>query len=306
VTRKVLGVTAAVLLAIFGTFVLASYVQGAEDRAQSDEELVDVLVVSSGVDAGTSSEDLATSVLTQEVPRKVLAQDAVSDLSSLKGKVANVDLVAGEQLVSTRFVKPANFDDRRTTVAQVPEGLHEVTVALDPQRALAGKLQAGDTVGFTASFDPFSIVGEKAFEVLTEGMSPEEKAQFVEALAQEDPDGEFTLPGDDTASTTHMTLHKLIVTDVSLEPSTRDSYEEVNVSEDDTTGATPDGLVYVTFATDAPSVERIVFAAEFGRIWLSYEPKDADESGTQIMTRSGIYEETIEIETVAAVKEGGQ
>jgi pilus assembly protein CpaB len=295
VNRKVLGVAAAVLLAVVGTFVLASYVQDAEDSAQSDEELVDVLVVSSSVDAGTPAEDLTNRVHTEQVPQKIVANKAVSDLGSLDGRVAAIDLVAGEQLVSTRFVVPAKFDDRRTAIAKVPDGLHEVTIALDPQRALGGKLQAGDTVGFTASFDQATAPPEEAAD---------ETAPPNSAVAPIDADPL------DLGDISHITLHKVIVTDVSLTPSTLKSYDDVEVSDDDPTGTTPDGLVYVTLAGDAPSVERIIFAAEFGTIWLSYEPAGASESGTNFVTRDNVYTikplELEDGEAVVAAKLGGE
>ncbi len=52
----------------------------------------------------------------------------------------------------------------------------------------------------------------------------------------------------------------------------------------------PSGNLLVTLAVDAPSVERIVFAAEFGLIWLTVEPADAPEDGTKIVTRDNIYQ----------------
>jgi hypothetical protein len=46
--------------------------------------------------------------------------------------------------------------------------------------------------------------------------------------------------------------------------------------------------VFVTLALDAPSVEKVVFAAEHGRVWLALEPKDANEGGTKVQSRAGV------------------
>jgi len=55
-------------------------------------------------------------------------------------------------------------------------------------------------------------------------------------------------------------------------------------------GAALTGKVLVTLALDSSSAERVVFAAEFGRLWLSWEPKDANETGTKVQTRAGVYQ----------------
>jgi pilus assembly protein CpaB len=51
----------------------------------------------------------------------------------------------GEQLLTSRFVRPADL--RAPGTVEVPDGLQEVSVLLDPARAIGGRLAAGDTVG---------------------------------------------------------------------------------------------------------------------------------------------------------------
>jgi pilus assembly protein CpaB len=91
-------------------------------------------------------------VRTEVVPAKVAMPGRVTDLASLSGRVATVDLQPGEQLLSGRFVRP---DDLQVpgTVA-VPTGMQEVSVLLEPQRAVGGRLKAGDTVGVVVSLKP--------------------------------------------------------------------------------------------------------------------------------------------------------
>jgi len=50
----------------------------------------------------------------------------------------------------------------------------------------------------------------------------------------------------------------------------------------------PRGMLYVTLALDGPSVEKVVFAAEHGRLWLSEQPKESNEGGTRLRTRDGL------------------
>lgn len=227
--QKVIGIIASVVLAGIGTALLVAYVSSAEDRALAGEKTVGVLVVTEPIAQGTKAEEIAGKVRIEQVPAKVLAQDAVASIGALTGKVAAVDLLPGEQLVPTRFATPAE-------AAGIPAGMLQVTVALDPVRALAGRLRAGDSVGVTVSFD--------------------------------DPES------------THLILHKVRVTDVRT-----DQGAPVTSKAD---GPSSPSAVMVTLALDAPSIEKVVFAAEHGRMWLSWEPKEANEGGTKVQTRAGV------------------
>jgi len=84
----------------------------------------------------------------------------------------------------------------------------------------------------------------------------------------------------DDPQTTHMFLHKVPVTGVRTELGV-----PVTAGLDETA---PTGKLLVTLAGDGPSVERMVFAAEHGRLWLSWEPDGADVGGTRVQTRAEV------------------
>ena len=150
--RKVVAALAALVLAIISTGVLIKYVQGAEDRALAGEELVEVLVAKENIPAGSSANDLASLVAAQRVPAKVRATDSVGSFTEIAGLVAAIDIVAGEQLLSSRFVNPVSFQGARSASAAVPLNANEVTFKLTPERALGGQLRPGDKVTVVASF----------------------------------------------------------------------------------------------------------------------------------------------------------
>jgi pilus assembly protein CpaB len=250
--RKLIGIVAALLLAGIGTVVLISYVKTAEQRALAGEQTVSVLVLQEAISAGTPADQLTGSVKPERVPAKVQAAGSVEALTELDGLVAAVDLVPGEQVVAQRFVDPPTFAARGAV--EVPAGLLQVTVSLSPERALGGRLKPGDTVGVLASFGD---------------VSDEE--------------------GAESGPTTHLVLHKVLVTNVqggvagTASPAPGDEDPGADPS------AVPGGNLLVSLALDAGSVERVVFAAEFGSLWLSDEPPDADEAGTRIQTKGTIY-----------------
>jgi len=149
VRRRLLAATAALVLLVVGTVVLLAYVRTADARALAGARTVQVLVVDQVIPRGTAGGDLAPLVRTELLPAKAALPDRVTDLSALAGRVATVDLQPGEQLLASRFESP---DDMQApgTVA-VPDGLQEVSILLEPQRAVGGRLAAGDTVGVFVS-----------------------------------------------------------------------------------------------------------------------------------------------------------
>ena len=149
--RRLLAALAALVLAALGAVVLLVYVRGADARALAGVQTVDVLVVDRPVPEGTPGEELAELVRTERLPARAAVPGAVTDLDELAGRVATVDLQPGEQLLAARFAAPEDLSVPGT--AAPPEGAAEVSLLLEPQRAVGGRLAAGDTVGVHVSLD---------------------------------------------------------------------------------------------------------------------------------------------------------
>ncbi len=257
--RKWLGVLASIALAALGTFVLVRYVQGAEERALAGEETVEVLVVNTAVPRGAAADDLQGKVDTVLVPTKVQAPGSVTELSALAGTFAAVDLVPGEQLLASRFVSAEELialDD-----FAVPDGLLELTLSLSPDRALGGELRPGDEVAVIASFAPFTLTEDESAGV-----------QIEEAIQQSEEDETIQQSEENTTerktpSSTHLIIHSALVTNIQVErlPVATDeaSAEQSGVE------LAPTGNLLVTLAMEPEEVERTVFSAEFGSVWLA-------------------------------------
>ena len=246
--RKLVGIAGALVLAMVGTGLLVGYVQEAKAQAVSGERMVDVLVVTDRVKRGTEASAMSGAVKTVQVPAKVLADGAVTDLASLKDQVTSAELVAGEQVVAARFVSASSVQR-----ADTPKDKLQVTVALAPERAVGGHVRPGDTVAVLVSFDPFLADGQD---------------------------------GNETPNSTHMILHKVLV--VSVQIDAQSSAPIKKDKDDEGPAAAPAGKLLVTLALDAPSVERVVFGAEHGKVWLSAEPEEAPEAGTKTVTRKNV------------------
>src|SRR5688500_14014848 len=138
--RRLLAAIAALVLLVAGTLVLLAYVNGADARALAGTRTVEVLVVDEPVPAGTAGDALTELVTTKLLPAKAALGGRVTDLADLSGRVSTVDLLVGEQLLSSRFALPQDVQAPGTV--EVPDGLQEVSILLEPQRAVGGRLAA--------------------------------------------------------------------------------------------------------------------------------------------------------------------
>ncbi len=143
--KKVVGIAAAALMAIIGTVVIVFFVQGAEDRALSGEDLVTVLTAEERIPAGTPAGQIKELVKEEKIPVKIAPEGVISDLVQVNGLVTNTDIFSGETLLAGRFIDPEQFSARKGSV-KVPEGLLEVTVAMSQEQFIGGVPVPGDHV----------------------------------------------------------------------------------------------------------------------------------------------------------------
>jgi len=149
VRTRIIALVIAAVLAIVGGVVLVTYVRSADQRAAGDAELVDVLVVQQEVPAGTAAAQLALVTSVDQIPEAFLAEGALTSLDQLEelqGQVTSAALVPGEQVIAARLASPGDFVGGGGSIP-VPDGKQEISLSLDAQRVLGGRLAAGDLVG---------------------------------------------------------------------------------------------------------------------------------------------------------------
>ncbi|MEL6984899.1 MAG: RcpC/CpaB family pilus assembly protein [Actinomycetota bacterium] len=273
--RRVGGVVIAAVLALIGTITLALYVTRAEERARSGEELVEVYVVTTAVPVGTPAEEIKGLVTVEEVPLKVLADGAVDNLPSLAGTVAAVDLVPGEQLVRSRFLERAEIGIRGLGV-DVPDDLVEITLELEPKRAVGGLLEPGQEVMVMASFEPFQL---SRTVVPVDGEPVPLPGAVAEAV-------EGSTPNE-----TDVLLRKVLVTAVQQPTSNAGPIED-----DARLTTAPNTTVFVTLAVSPVDATRLVFTDEFGELYLSVERDTVPESSVAAQTRGSVLLDQVRAE----------
>jgi len=250
VKSRLIAGTAAIALAIVGALLIIFYAQGADQRAMATTKPVDILVVKTAIPAGTPVNEMAASLVVEKVPAAGVSKSALSTLDNKAGTVSAVDLVPGEQLLAERLVAPEEVKAEGTV--EVPAGLQEVSFQVEPKRVVGGRINVGDHVGFFLSFD----------------------------------NGAYKAKGDD--ATTQLTVHKALVTAVQRAPQAASAEKaEDGTNPQDT--ALPEGSLLLTVAVNDVDAGKIVFASEFGRIWLTKEPLDAQDNGPRIERKEVVY-----------------
>ncbi|TQJ33287.1 Flp pilus assembly protein CpaB [Arthrobacter sp. SLBN-122] len=249
---RLLGGLAALLLAIVGSVLMFNYAQAADSRAQQGLDPIEVLVVQKAIPAGTPVADVAQFVKQTSLPGAAVPKEVVKSLSDFPGKITSVALEPGEQLLASRLVDPNALVAPGTV--PVPQGMEELTLLLEPQRILGGQLKAGDTVGVYTSYKL-------------------DDAAAASAPVGNDVKGfkEFT----------KLAFQKVLVTSVQQAPA-ESSKKESNSTSDGP--ALPSGSVYVTLAREDVDAAQIVFASEFGKVWLSKENSDSKDGNPGVIT----------------------
>lgn len=262
--KRLIGVALAALLAVIGTIAILAYVNDADDRARADVELVEVFVIEDRVSAGADEATIRGATGTSQVIADTVVDGVLTDLTQLDGKVAAVDLVPGEQVLLSRLIDAASYDNGRSRLTSVPEGLHEVTVSLDPERVVGGQVTPGDTVGVLATFGPTSL----GLDYDAYGTT-EELLAALTAFAEIPKD----VPG---VELTHFILNKVLVTRVQVEelPAERTDADGNPV---DAGVIVPTGNLLITVALEAEGVQQLVFSMEKGSVWMTYEGPEVPE-----------------------------
>ena len=96
-------------------------------------------------------EKVKSAVKLVSLPSASVPNGALKSLEGLNGKVAAVDLLPGEALLGARLAEPETLSAPGSV--PVPDGMQEISVQLEAQRVVGGRITAGDTVGVVVLFD---------------------------------------------------------------------------------------------------------------------------------------------------------
>ena len=249
--RKV-GFAVAGALAAFGVLLVFLYLR--DNRVQSAAPAPTPAVVSSQTPVGVDAEldGLVSGIDEEETDVSVLPEDLDFELPT-NGAL-------------TAFDSIGNIVELGEPIEVPPDHL-TVVFGVSSERALGGRVRPGDTVAVIVSFADDII----SSELDTAGTTEEESGRSTDVL-----------------------LHKALVTDVQVEDiigavRTTDGLT-VDVAEGSVSG-TNNQVYYVTLAVPSTQIERLIYALEYGQIWLANQPSTAGDVTNGIVTQENIHED---------------
>jgi pilus assembly protein CpaB len=240
----------ALLLAIGAAAAVAIYVARYQSDVNKQQNTVSVLVAAKDIPAGTSGADVVNKgyVKTVKVQIAALAPTAIQSTNQLSGRVASQTVYAGAQLLNEAFPQQPN----NLTSLAVKGAYRAVEVPVDQTRGLVGTLKAGDHVDIAATFT-------------------------VQQLQQVSGNSTTsTLPQNAQVQVTVTLLRNISV----LRSPAVQSSSATGVSSGASGAPSSDTPEYATLALTDADAQKLVFALENGKIWLTLRGDRALDSYT--------------------------
>lgn len=151
-TRRILGVLLAIVLAAAGTAAVLAYVNAARNQVAEGQKAVRVLIAAERIPAGTPAASLQERGLVEEVvmPALSVPDGALSQVPpELQDQVLTSDLQPSQLLLRGMFGPPT----RLSGGLQVPEGMLAVSVAIDVDKQVAGFVRPGSQVAIFNTYE---------------------------------------------------------------------------------------------------------------------------------------------------------
>jgi len=259
----------ALILATLATVGVFLYSRGVKSDALEGGDVVQVVVskvdipANSDLNAFIEDEQFAL----QQLPADAVVEDAITDISQLKGRRNSVFILAGEQIPLSRV----EGGEIPGGVIGIPEGHQAMTVALNAPRAVAGALAGGDNVTIYATFQDIDLTllqggRGQTLDKLIQTAVREQQQQAAGQQAQN-----VEIPKFDATV--------VLVPEVEVLRVIRES-QTSTVPGEEQPQESVEGAISVTLAFLPEEAQQFVFALEQGDVYLSLLPPD--EAGVDL------------------------
>jgi pilus assembly protein CpaB len=253
VTRRILTIIVAIVLAVIGTTAVLIYVRQADQRALAGQKAVTVLVATQQIPAGTTARTAMTNgwLSGQKFPASSVPSGALSSLtSSVAGLVFTSDLPAGQLL--TRPILGAAVTS--SSSLPVPAGMVAVSFQFCVPNAVAGYVLAGSHI---AVFNTFLTGGAKSG---TSGNCSPANLKLSQTQAR-------------------LVLNNVLVVAVGPAPAAPTAGGATSTSfSQNNNNASGSGPVLVTMALSQADAERMIELAQAGIPYLALETASSKAS----------------------------
>lgn len=144
--RRRLLLILAVFVAVIGTALVFLYVKGADKRANNQYDNVSVLKATANIAPGETYDSAlsAGKVSLQPIPKNQLIEGYQTTTTALKGKIASVQIFAGQQIITSQWGDGSNVS--ASTNLPIPKGMIAISVQLSDPDRVAGNIYNGSRV----------------------------------------------------------------------------------------------------------------------------------------------------------------
>ena len=186
--RGVLLILVTVLGAVVTFVAMFSYVQSISSQVGP---MTTVLKLSQQVTE--LKEVTAADVVTEQVPKRWVPDDAIHDVNDLKGKVAAVTLNKGAVLQTSMLQDPP----------QLTEGYREVSIMIDAETGVAGKVTPGSRVDIVSTVEDPNTKAQKSEIIIQNALITE--VGVATKVQDKDENGNFSEEKDSVPVTFSLT-----------------------------------------------------------------------------------------------------
>jgi pilus assembly protein CpaB len=259
----------AIILGVVAVIGVVAYITSIRTSVEREVEKVEVLVAAQNIPKETYVETIisAKGVVTLAIPRKYLADGVLTSLDNYKGYVVAAPINKGEQITSTKFIKPEEIG----LAFMVPSDMVAVSIPVNEVIGVSNLINVGDKVNVIATFTPPQQQAGAAPPETTEAEAP--------VLIQKE-------------------ITKTLLWNVEvLYVGTRIVTEKTPTQQGGILGGQAEQgtkeieITTVTLAVTPEDSEKLVFSEEMGSVWLALLPtKGIEKEETTGRTLDNIFQ----------------
>ena len=259
--RRTIAIIIAVVLALAAAGLVVWYVSSVRQETTTAEQTQTVLVATADIPERTTGEAIIENnlVARQQVVISSVAPGALTNESSLQGKVLTIRVAKGQQLLQSQLGVP----EEQSLSFQIKQGMRAVTLPVDRYNGVGGAIKKGDRVDVIATFETEEF--QQVLLPLGSVLSPVE----AERIQQ--------LTGLDLTETvsplSRMILQQVEVLAMDALLSTAEGGGTGVFSQAEGGGEVPD-MPVITLMVTPGDAEKLVFAQEFGSVWFTLVPAE--------------------------------
>jgi len=259
----------AIILGVVAVVAVIAYINNIRAIVEEDVEKVEVLIAAQNIPKETAVEILISSeaIVLEEIPRKYLADGVLISLDEYKGYVVASPINKGEQITSTRFIKPEDIG----MAFNIPDDMLAISIPINEIIGVSNLINVGDMVNVIATFEP----SETQVEAIEERPETEEIALEIEEISTGIEEEIPEIISEITQTLLWNVEVLYLGTRVIVEVEPEGSVSILGASQ--TRDEQSEDIRTITLAVTPEQSEKLVFTEEIGSVWLALLPLDGVE-----------------------------